>query len=157
MHTDQNTHELIKETLADLLKGGFAPNVILLREFHFDKTGIVLDGLHFSAYSLLGHMAARQAALLQFMKDPKNNPDVWGDAHWPQNFQPESEKAWYGAIDSFERELQEMIELVQQPETQLYKVQDNGKTIYWAAMANLHHNGYHIGQMKAVGRQLGVW
>lgn len=147
----------IREELSDLLTGGFAPNVILLREFHFEKTGIVLDGLHFSAYSLLRHMAARQRTLLNFIKDPENHTEVWGDAHWPQDFEPENEAAWRNSIHSFEQELEEVIRLVENPGTDLFKVQPNGKTIYWAALANLHHNGYHIGQMKAIGRQLGVW
>lgn len=147
----------IRESLAKLLEGGFAPVVILLREFHYDKAGIVLDGLHFSAYSLLGHMFKRQITLLNFMKDPENNLDVWPDAHWPQNFVPESEEAWNQSIAEFERDLEEMIKLVKDPESNLFKKFENGETLFWAATANLQHNAYHIGQIKAVGRQLGVW
>lgn len=147
----------IRHNLVELLKGGFAPVVILLREFHFDKTGIVLDGLHFSAYSLLGHMHKRQVTLLNFMKDPKANSDVWPEAHWPQNFQPESEETWNKAIADFEENLEEMISIVKNPETDLFEQHENSQTLFWAAVANLQHNGYHIGQIKAVGRQLGVW
>jgi len=149
--------ENIKESLVELLKGGFAPVVILLREFHFDKTGIVLDGLHFSAYSLLGHMQNRQATLLKFMKDPDNNLNVWPDAYWPQDFVPKNEEAWNRAIAEFESQLEEMIHIVKNTDSRLLEQQDNGKTLFWAAAANLQHNAYHIGQIKAVGRQLGVW
>jgi uncharacterized damage-inducible protein DinB len=154
---DQNTETLLREQVAELLTGGFAPVVIMLREFHFDKTGIVLPGLHFSAFSLLGHMRKRQQSLLQFIKDPGSNPDVWQDAYWPQRFEAENREEWLQEIHSFEQELEEAIHLVQDPSTDLFKVQENGKTISWAAMALFHHNGYHIGQMKALGRQLGVW
>ena len=157
MAIDKHIDTLLRNQLAELLKGGFAPVVILLREFHYDKTGIVLDGLHFSAFSLLGHMQKRQQGLLNFMKGPANNPEVWEDAHWPQKFAPENEQEWQQAINSFERDLEEAIKIVQNPNTQLFTLQENGKTISWAAMALFHHNGYHIGQMKAVGRQLGVW
>ncbi|WP_114780646.1 DinB family protein [Botryobacter ruber] len=153
----QNTDALVREQLVELLKGGFAPTVILLREFQFEKAGYVLDGLHFSAWVLLGHMRARQQTLLQFMKDPENNPDIWPDAHWPENHTPQSDQEWQQAISQFEQELEEMIQLVQHPETQLFRVQSNGKTISWAAMTTLHHNAYHIGQLKTIGRQLGVW
>lgn len=51
MQEEQNFNSQLREQLTDLLKGGFAPVVILLREFHYDKTGIVLPGLHFSAFS----------------------------------------------------------------------------------------------------------
>ncbi len=143
--------------MAELLKGGFAPNVILLREFDYRKAGILLDGLHFSAWILLGHIQARHQTLLNFMKAPGAHPNVWPDAHWPENHVPESDQEWQQAIDRYEEDLQEMIRLVEDPETQLFEVQGNGKTRSWAAMTTLHHTGYHIGQLKTIGRQLGVW
>lgn len=154
---DPNTDRLLREQFLDLLTGGFAPVVILLREYDFDKTGTVLPGLHFSAFSLLGHMRRRQQQLLRFMKDPEGNPNVWDDAHWPQRYAPETEAEWQAEISGFEQELQQVIALVQHTDIDLYTVHSNGKTISWAAMALFHHNGYHIGQMKALGRQLGVW
>lgn len=156
-HFDQNANSLVRDQLAELLQGGFAPVVILLREFHYDKTGIVLDGLHFSAWSLLGHMHNRQTTLLNFMKDPESNLQVWPEAHWPENPVPDSEQAWHDAMDCFENDLEEMIRIVKNPESPLFEVQENGKTLSWAAMTTLHHNGYHIGQLKTIGRQLGVW
>lgn len=157
MTSTPDTDTLVRTQLVELLQGGFAPNVILLREFHFEKAGVLLDGLHFSAWILLGHMQARQRTLLNFMKDPERNPEIWPDAHWPENHVPQTEQEWNQAIDSFESELSEMIAVVQNPEKDLFKVHRNGKTLSWAAMTALHHNGYHIGQLKTVGRQLGVW
>lgn len=157
MTFDQNENGLVREQLAELLKGGFAPVVTLLREFHYDKTGIVLDGLHFSAYSLLGHMHHRQSTLLKFMKDPEDNLQVWPEAYWPKDHVPDNEQAWHNAIGNFENDLEAMIQIVKNPDSRLFEVQKNGKTRSWAAMTTLHHNSYHIGQIKAVGRQLGVW
>lgn len=146
-----------RDHLVELLRGGFAPVVILLREFHFDKAGIVLDGLPFSAYSLLEHMRHRQGVLLHFMKNPQGNSDTWPDAYWPDNPVPQSEEVWLQAIATFEQELEEMIQLVKHPETDFFQSDEHGKTICWAAMTTFHHNAYTIGQIKAVGRQLGVW
>lgn len=157
MTPDQNAESIIREQLVELLKGGFAPNAILLREFDHKKAGIVLDGLHFSAWILLGHIQARQHTLLNFMKDPENNLNVWPDAPWPENHVPDSKAEWEEAISRYEAELEEMIRTVEDPETQLFQKQANGKTLSWAAMTTLHHTGYHIGQLKTVGRQLGVW
>lgn len=157
MQENNLTEELVRNHIIELLTGGFAPVVILLREFHFEKTGIILDGLHFSAWILLGHMRARQTTLLNFMRDPIRNTEVWLDAHWPAENAPPSEQAWNESINEFEQDLQEMIQLVKDPATPLFWVQANGNTFAWAALTNLHHNAYHIGQMKAIGRQLGVW
>ncbi|WP_266205942.1 hypothetical protein [Pontibacter kalidii] len=156
-HTAKQIDSLVREQLVELLEGGFAPNVILLREFDYKKAGIMLDGLHFSGWILLGHIRARQQTLLQFMKHPELDTDVWPDAHWPENHQPESEQEWYKAIDAYAQELDEMISLVKDPATDLFAVHPNGKTLSWAAMTTLHHTGYHIGQLKTIGRQLGVW
>lgn len=152
-----NTEQVVRGQLTELLKGGFAPNVVLLREFHYDRAGVILNGLHFSAWILLGHMHARLTTLLNFMKDPEHNQEIWPDAYWPENHVPASEQEWYSAVDAFERELEEMIQLVQHPQTDLFKVYPNGKTLSWAAITTLHHNGYHVGQLKTIGRQLGVW
>ena len=146
-----------RDHLMELLRGGFAPVVILLREFHFDKTGIVLDGLPFSAYSLLEHMRHRQRVLLDFMQNPQDNSDTWPDAYWPADPAPQNEAVWLQAIEAFEQDLGVMIQLVQDPESNLLQVHENGKTLAWAAMTTFHHNAYTIGQIKAVGRQLGVW
>ncbi|WP_066832200.1 hypothetical protein [Rufibacter ruber] len=157
MKAEQHVDQLLREQLVELLRGGFAPNVILLREFHYDRAGVMLPGLHFSAWILLGHLHARHATLLQFMKNPTGDVDVWPDAHWPENHQPATDQEWNTAIDAFEQDQEEMIRLVQNPAVDLFQVHPNGKTLSWAAMTTLHHTGYHIGQLKTVGRQLGVW
>lgn len=157
MYTDQSIDNLLRAQLTEFLMGGFAPVVILLREFSYEKAGIVLEGLPFSAFSLLEHMRHRQHTLLQFMKNPKENVDVWLDAYWPDNPEPQNQQEWQAAIDAFEKELEEMIDIVHYRDTQLFEVYENGKTISWAAMTTFHHNAYTIGQIKAIGRQLGVW
>lgn len=153
----KDEESLLREQLIELLIGGFAPNVILLREFSSEKAGVILDGLHFSAWVLLGHIKARQLVLLNFIKDPEKFPDVWPDASWPGNHEPQSRDEWDNAIDEYEIELQEIINLIHNPGTPLLEVQSNGKTFSWAALNLIHHTGYHIGQLKTIGRQLGIW
>src|SRR5690606_1223790 len=114
----QNTFQ---NHLAELLRGGFAPVVILLREFHFDKAGIVLDGLPFSAYSLLEHMRHRQRVLLDFIRDPRGNSDTWPDAYWPTDPIPQNETVWLQGIATFEQELEEMIQIIQNSESDLFQ------------------------------------
>lgn len=148
---------LLKEQIIEFLEGSFAPNVILLREFDHKKAGIILDGLHFSAWILLGHIRARQQVLFNFIKEPDTHSEVWPEAYWPENYEPGTREEWDAAIDEYEEELQEVINYIKKDDLQLFKLQSNGKTISWAAMSILHHTGYHIGQLKTIGRQLGVW
>lgn len=157
VNKSNNQQDTFKAHLIELLNGGFAPVVILLREFDYHKAGIVLDGLHFSTWSLLRHMSHRQQIMLQFMRNPSEDISIWPEAYWPNDFQPQNEQDWIKEIEKFESDLQEIISIVEDPEADLYKNFSNGKSLYWAAVANLQHNAYHIGQVKAVGRQLGVW
>lgn len=149
--------EIIRKDLADLIAGGFAPIIILLREFDYNKAGIVLDGLHFSAYSLLGHMHQRQHTFLKFLQDPENNQQIWPEAYWPQNFIPKNEREWKQAIADYETELEKITQIVKDPRHEIFEKQANNKTIFWAVISNMQHNSYHIGQIKTIGRQLGVW
>lgn len=154
---NKNSNQLLRSHLTELLRGGFAPVVILLREFHVEKAGIVLDGLPFSAYSLLEHMLHRQRVLLHFIKNPHSDLDTWPDAYWPEDPVPQNEAVWLQAVDTFERELEGIIQLIQHADVDLLEANANGKTVCWAAMTIFHHNAYTIGQVKAIGRQLGVW
>ena len=151
---DTEEKKQVREGLIEFLKGGFAPTVILLREFDHRKAHTVLEGLHFSAWSLLHHMHHRQLILLNFMRSPEENHNLWPDAHWPEEYAPESKEAWDKAIDDFEKDLQEIMSILES--APLFR-KFGGKTIYEAALTTLHHNAYHIGQMKTIGRQLGVW
>lgn len=152
-----DNEDQLRKQLAELLWGGFAPNVTLLREFDYEKAAVILDGLHFSAWILLGHIRARHQVFLNFMKNPSEDIDLWPDAHWPENYQPESAGEWNRAIDEYEAELNEMIEIIENKEIPLFEEQANGWNFSRAAMTILHHTGYHTGQLKTIGRQLGVW
>lgn len=152
----ENT-DVVRADLVELMEGGFAPVVILLREFDHKKASVVLDGLPYSAWSLLGHMHNRQELLLSFMRGSNDNADLWPEPYWPDNNAPGDEVSWNSAIDNFERDLTEMRSIVDNKNIPLFEVRDNGKSLYWAALAAVQHNSYHIGQIKAIGRQLGVW
>ena len=147
----------LREETAELLRGGFAPVVTLLREFHFDKAGILLEGMPFSAWSVLEHMRSRQGLLLQFMRNPEKVKDLWPEPWWPADPVPENEGVWNAAIESFDHDLKEIISRVADQQTNLVRPQHNGKTLLWAATSVIQHNAYHIGQIKTIGRQLGVW
>lgn len=143
------------EVIIHHLKGGFAPLVILLREFHVEKINMVLPGLHFSAYTLLRHMQHRQKVLLTAMKQPPEAANLWPEAQWPSTeLQPDATE-WAKALEEFEQTIADFIQefksLSAAPESDLKEHAFN------CSLICLHHNAYHIGQLKAIGRQLGVW
>ena len=60
---------------------------------------------------------------------------------------------------AFQRDLQEMVHLVQDPRTDLFaKIpHGQGQTILREALLIADHNAYHLGQVLAVRRILGDW
>ena len=138
-----------------LLRGGFAPVVTLFREFHEDKSHIVLEGLPFSAWSLLEHMRHRQARILAYLRDPEAG-EPWPAAWWPEDPAPGSGSAWQGSIAAFEKDLEQIIDIVENPPGSPH-AGTRGPGLTAVAVAVLQHNAYHVGQLKVIGRQLGVW
>lgn len=149
--------QFFRNQIIENLRGGFAPNTILLREFHYSKAGIILEGLHFSAWILLGHIHERHKDFLKFVKNPNGEINLWPEAYWPANYQPKNEEEWNMAINAYEKDLNAMIDIMANPTTDLFKIHNRKYSISQAALMVAHHTGYHIGQLKTIGRQLGVW
>jgi hypothetical protein len=72
---------------------------------------------------------------------------------------PPDEAAWSKSVADFERDLQEMIQLVQNPKTNLYAKIPHGEdqTILREALVLADHNSYHLGQLVDLRRALGAW
>ena len=62
-------------------------------------------------------------------------------------------------MEAFQRDLQEMINLVKDPKTDLYaKIPPgDGQTILREALLVADHNAYHLGQLVDLRRALGAW
>lgn len=91
------------------------------------------------------------------MKNPSQEVNLWPDAICPENYQPKTSQEWEKAIEEYENDLQKMIALISEPHLDVFKIYPNGLSMSSAAMTVIHHTGYHIGQLKTIGRQLGVW
>jgi hypothetical protein len=62
-------------------------------------------------------------------------------------------------VESFQRDLKEMIELVESSRTDLLaKIpHGDGQTILREALVLADHNAYHLGQLVDLRRALGTW
>lgn len=145
--------------LAELLRGGDAarPTVDIMREFPFDKGGVVLDGLPYSAWSLIEHLRIAQDDILRFSRSSDYQEMNWPDDYWPDEPAPPGEDAWTASIDAFEADLEAMIELVLDPGRDLLAPfpWGDGQTLLREAVMLAEHNAYHSGQIVVIGRLLG--
>jgi hypothetical protein len=152
---------LLRQHLTDLLKGGAAHVHFAdaLEGFPAHKHGSLVPGLPHTGWQLLEHARIAQWDILEFSRNPKHVSPGFPGGYWPKTPGPPSEEEWNKSVHTFQRELQEMIDLVKNPRTDLYaKIpHGDGQTILREALVLADHNAYHLGQLVDLRRALGSW
>lgn len=115
--------------------------------------------LPYTAWQLLEHMRIAQWDILEFSRNAKHISPKWPEGYWPDTESPPDAKSWEKSVTIFKRELQEMQDLVANPETDLYaKIpHGNGQTILREALLLADHNAYHLGQLVMLRKILSAW
>ena len=89
----------LREQLADLIQkshahAGFDAAV---KEFPWDKAGVVPPGLSHSVWQLLEHLRIAQNDILEFSRSADHVSPEWPDGYWPRSAGPASESEWTGS------------------------------------------------------------
>ena len=83
----------------------------------------------------------------------------WPDDYWPKDPAPPSQKAWTDSLASYARAREALKRLARDVEDLTAKV-PTGKghqTYLRAILLAADHTAYHVGQIVAVRRALGIW
>lgn len=112
-----------------------------------------------SAWMLLEHLRIAQSDILEFSRDANHKSPKWPEGYWPKSPEPPSAAAWNKSIDQFRADQKSMLELVANPNTDLFaKIPwGDGQTILREALLVADHNAYHLAQIVDVRRLLGAW
>lgn len=152
---------LLRQQLADLLKGGAAHVGFsdAMEGFPVNKRGTFASGLHHTAWQLLEHLRIAQWDILEFSRNPKHVSPGFPEGYWPKTPGPPSDADWEKSVESFEHNLLEMVELVQNPRNDLFVkiAHADGQTLLREALVLADHNAYHIAQVVDLRRAFGVW
>ena len=155
------TDGVLRQHLIDLLKGGAAHVNFsdAVDGFPANKRGTFGHGLPHTAWQLLEHLRIAQWDILEFSRNPKHVSPGFPEGYWPKTPGPPADAEWERSVQSFERNLEEMVELVKNPGTDLCaKIPHrDGQTILREALVLADHNAYHIGQLVDLRRALGAW
>ena len=156
-----NSDRDLREQLVYLLKGGGAHVHFTdaLDDFPPGKYGTFANALPHTGWQLLEHARIAQRDILEFSRNPKHvSPDFPG-GYWPKTPMPPNEQAWHDSVAAFEKDLTEMVRLVQNPRTDLFAriPHGDGQTILREALVLADHNSYHLGQLVDLRRALGAW
>jgi hypothetical protein len=126
-----------------------------------DGLGTLADGFEHSAWQLVEHMRRAQKDLLDFCVNPQYVHEWnWPDDYWPKHPAPPDRAAWDESLGAFRADREALKALIRDEGVNLFDTVPTGQgpqTYLRAIMLVVDHNAYHVGQLVAVRRSLGLW
>lgn len=125
-----------------------------------DKRGAVAVGFEHSPWQLLEHMRIAQEDILDFCLNAKYEHRMkWPDDYWPQEPGPSSAAAWTDSIASYTRSREQLKQLARDVKdlTATVPTGQAAQTYLRSILLVADHTSYHVGQLVAVRRALGIW
>ena len=124
-----------------------------------DKRGARAPGFEHSPWQLLEHMRLAQDDILDFCLNPNYKHTLkWPDDYWPGP-EPADAAAWHGSIAAFNRSREKMKAIAREtPDlTATVPTGTARQTYLRAVLLVADHTAYHVGQLVAARRALGIW
>jgi uncharacterized damage-inducible protein DinB len=125
-----------------------------------DRRGVCPPGFEHSAWQLLEHIRTAQEDILDFCVNSHYAHTMkWPDDYWPADAAPPDDAAWTGSIASYKRALESLKRLARSVDDLSTKVPtgNDTQTYLRAILLTADHTAYHVGQLVALRRALGVW
>lgn len=121
--------------------------------------GVVPIGDEHSAWQLVEHLRMAQADILEFCISKKYREKKWPDDYWPKQSAPRNAQAWRKAIEAIRRDRKKMQRLAANRNLDLLEAipHGTGQTYLREILLVADHDAYHVGQIVALRRRLGIW
>lgn len=121
--------------------------------------GVRPEGFPHTAWQLAEHMRLTQLDILDFCRNPDYAERAWPDDYWPASAEPPAPGAWDESIAAFRADRDALKALAQDPGLDLFAriPHGTGQTYLRELLLVADHTTYHVGQLVALRRQLGVW
>ena len=118
-------------------------------------------GLPYSAWQLLEHIRLAQNDILRFCdnQDGSYRELNFPDDYWPKAAAPPSAQAWEKSVASVLSDREAMIQLVSDARQNLAAAfaWGEGQNLLREAILVIDHSSYHLGELVALRRLLGIW
>jgi uncharacterized damage-inducible protein DinB len=126
-----------------------------------DRRGSHAAGFEHTPWQLLEHMRVAQKDLLDFCTNSAYVHALkWPEDYWPQSPAPPAATAWNESIADFKADREKLKLRVRDAHVDLFAPVPTGKaqqTFLRTILLVADHNAYHLGQLVAVRRALGIW
>jgi len=153
--------QALRDHVTYLLKGGgahlsFEQAIVDLPE---DLRGAKIEDVSHTPWRVLEHMRICQWDILEFSRNSDHVSPNFPDGYWPEGDAPPDLGSWDASVEAFRADLQAMIDLVANPNIDLFAPisHGDGQTILREALLVADHNAYHLGQLVFLRRCLGAW
>lgn len=120
--------------------------------------GVAPEGLPYSLWQLVEHLRLTQRDILDFCRNPAY-VEPSAEDYWPASAVPPSEAAWKESIAGFCQDREALKELAADAAVDLFEriPHGTGQTYLRELLLVADHNAYHVAQLVAVRRCLGIW
>ena len=125
-----------------------------------DKRGVRPPGFEHSPWQLLEHIRLAQDDILDFCVNAKYEHTMkWPDDYWPVDPAPPNDKAWTESVAAYGRSRKTLQQLARDVKdlTAAVPTGKASQTYLRAILLTADHTAYHVGQLVAVRRALGIW
>lgn len=144
--------------LAALIRQGnaFTPLPRVCESIPYEVTGQQVEGFSHTVWELTEHLRIALHDLVEYSKDSHYPSPPWPDGFWPDQPGPSSEEEWQESVRQIQALQQEMIEMVQNPENDLFEpfaANPNHHLLRQATIA-AEHNAYHGGQIAMLSKAI---
>jgi hypothetical protein len=155
-----NADKVLREQLCALLKGGNAHMGFsdAVSGFPLKDINRRLPNASYTVWHLLEHMRIAQWDILEFIKNPEHVSPDFPDGYWPKPDEMATPAQWKKTIKEFNSDLAAFVGLVKDPKTDFFNSIPHARdyTIFREALLAADHNAYHIAEMVAIRRLLGL-
>jgi hypothetical protein len=125
------------------------------------QRGARAPGFDHSPWQLIEHMRIAQKDILDFCLNPGYIHTLeWPGDYWPKTPGPADDAAWDKSLADFKADREAIANLALDARVDLFALVPAGEgpqTYLRAILLVADHAAYHVGQLIAVRRALGVW
>lgn len=124
-----------------------------------DRWGAIAPGLPYTLWQLLEHVRLAQHDILDFCRNPGYTALRWPEDYWPPaSARPAAEEV-AGSLAALREDRDALMAMARNPELDLFAriPHGAGQTYLRELLLVADHTSYHLGQMVAVRRALGIW
>ena len=116
--------------------------------------------LGYSFWHLVDHIRFCQWDILDYIRNPDYASTEWPIGYWPDPDSDTNLAGWNTTIKQFYQDRQVLIDIVQNPDTDLYAQIPHGApdhNILREILVVGQHNAYHSGELCGLRGNMGLW